>query len=466
MGTASMAGEAGPDYVATIRDAHSDPRRLEAVYQSALGARAAGQFTAALGALYQEFPNNLLYAAWYYRLQGAEGTAAMGTAAVVETQAHAGHASGTNWRLAIPLSVGLALVFWALSDPTLEFVRGVPYLAVLWAPLAALFLIAFLALATRRSYVQAAVAIVGIAALTAYIMVETPHSDPLGTQSYLALMLLDLPLLAGCAVGVALLGWGSSAADRFGFLTKAIEALGTAGVAAIAGGIFVGLTYGVFSAQDIEIPDVFVRLLLLGGAGLIAVLAVAAVYDPALPPRAQEYRRGLGRIAAIIMRALLPLTLLVLAIFIAIIPFTFGRPYSDRGELIIYNVLLFAVLGLLVGVTPVSQDDVPARWQGWLRAGIVLLAAMVTLVSLYALSAIVYRTMTSGVLTLNRFVVIGWNVVNIAILASVLVRQISAGRAGDGDAGWIARLHGVFRLGTALYLAWALLLALALPWLF
>lgn len=462
MGTASMAGEPGAEYIATIRDAHSDPRRLEALYQSALGARAAAQFASALGALYQEFPNNLLYAAWHYRLQGAAATTAAGTAGAATV--HAVRAGGTNWRLAIPLSVGLALVFWVLSDTTLQFVRGVPYLAVLWAPLAALFVIAFLALASRRGYVQAAVGVVGIAALTAYIMVETPRSDPLGTQSYLALMLLHLPLLAGGAAGVALLGWGSSSADRFGFLTKAIEALGTAGVAVIAGGIFVGLTYAIFSAQDIEIPDVFVRLLLIGGAGLIAVLAVAAVYDPALPPRAQEFRRGFGRIAGVIMRALLPLTVLVLAIFIAIIPFTFGRPYSDRGELIIYNVLLFAVLGLLVGVTPVSQDDVPARWQGWLRAGIVLLAAMVTLVSLYALSAIVYRTVASGALTMNRFVVIGWNVVNIAILVLVLVRQIGAGRAGDGD--WIARLHGVFKLGTALYLAWALLLALALPWLF
>jgi cell division protein FtsW (lipid II flippase) len=65
---------------------------------------------------------------------------------------------------------------------------------------------------------------------------------------------------------------------------------------------------------------------------------------------------------------------------------------------------------------------------------------------------------------MNRFVVIGWNVVNVAILVLLLVRQIGASR--NGETSWIARLHGVFKLGTSFYLAWALLLALALPWIF
>jgi hypothetical protein len=448
--SASSASSLAPDFLPAIHDARSNPQRLEALYQTARDAGAEERFREALLASYREFPTNLLYAAWYYRLQ-------------LSAARSEPHARAADWQLAIPISVALGLVYFALSDPAWVIMRGVPYLAMLWAPLAALAILWFVTLVARCGYVRAALVSVGLIALSAYVLTVGQLVGSAAANTYLTLMALHVPLLAGCAVGLAVLGWRSSASDRFGFLTKSIEVIATAGVAAIAGGIFVGLTYAIFQAIGVTLPDVMTRLLVAGGAGLIPVLAVAAVYDPRLAPHAQDFRRGFARVLAILMRALLPLTLLVLVIYVGVIPFNFAQPFTNRDVLIVFNVLLFAVLALLVGVTPVAPDALSTRMAGWLRAGIALLAALVVLVSLYALAAVLYRTFNAHLLTMNRAVVIGWNIINIALLVALLASQIRRDRSGDG-AGWIARAQGVFKLGSAAYLVWALLLALALPW--
>src|SRR5579859_6953446 len=418
-----------PSYLDVIRAEARNPERLEQVYQTARKERKAGQFATDMAVCHTEAPENVLYAAWYYRLRA-------------EADEHAGRLAA-NWRLAVPLSVALGLAFWLLSDPHWMLAGNIPLLALLWMPLTALALIWFLA-------------------VSAYVLaIASARLAP--AQQYLTLMVAHVPLLAAVAIGLCVLGWASSATNRFAFLSKSIETIGTAGVFSIAGGIFATLTYGMFQALNVEIPEPLVRLLLIGGAGLIPVLAVTSVYDPALSPEAQEFRRGFGKILAILMQVLVPLTLLVLVIYICVIPFNFAQPFNSRNVLIIYNVLLFAIMGLLVGATPMSLDDYSPRYARLLRIGIIAVAALVLLVSLYALAAILYRTALDG-LTMNRLTVIGWNTINIALLALLLFRQARVGPAGRGD--WVAAIHRVARTGTALYVVWALLLTLGLPWLF
>src|SRR5262249_53331169 len=196
-------GTAAVDYASAILQAEQDPQRLEQLYQSARAARAAGRFGDALAARYREAPDNLLYAAWYYRLN----------APVQERRTRAG-----NWNLAIPLSIVLGLVLWSLSDPSLTLAHNIPLLAVVWAPIIAAFLLAFLALASRTHFVATAVAVVALAAVTAYAIAMVTRDQGSSAETYSTLLLLHLPLLAGCAAGFGLLGWGSTAVDRFGFL--------------------------------------------------------------------------------------------------------------------------------------------------------------------------------------------------------------------------------------------------------
>ena len=189
-------------------------------------------------------------------------------------------------------------------------------------------------------------------------------------------------------------------------------------------------------------------------------MAVALVYDPAAAPLAQSFDEGLSKLVALLMRLLLPLTVGVLLVYLAFIPFNWREPFENREVLVIFNAMLFAVIALLVGATPVHGAELGERAQTWLRRGVIALAALALLVSLYALAAILYRTV-NGRLTPNRLLFIGWNVVNIAILAVLLILQGRAGRAR-----WLPAMHRTFAIGTVLYLIWAVVGLVAPPWLF
>jgi hypothetical protein len=160
------------------------------------------------------------------------------------------------------------------------------------------------------------------------------------------------------------------------------------------------------------------------------------------------------------MRILLPLTFLVLLVYLAFIPFNYRAPFDNREVLIVYNGMLFAVVVLLVGATPVSLAGTSPRLARWLRLGIVAVAALALIVSLYALAAILYRTALDR-LTPNRLTFIGWNVVNIGLLLLVLLLQARA-RAGR----WPNGLYRAYSAGTVAYAAWTLFVILAIPWLF
>ncbi|MEZ4636805.1 MAG: hypothetical protein R2856_17930 [Caldilineaceae bacterium] len=159
------------------------------------------------------------------------------------------------------------------------------------------------------------------------------------------------------------------------------------------------------------------------------------------------------------MRLLLPLTLLVLVIYLCFIPFNFMGPFRNRDLLIVYNVMLFAVMVALVGATPVRSQDLATRFHGWLRTAILAVAALSVVIGLYALTAVVYRTWNDG-LTPNRFTVIGWNTLNIGLLIALLYRQWR-----DGPSAWIDSLQRVVGVALVLYGGWALFVTLAIPFL-
>ena len=252
----------------------------------------------------------------------------------------------------------------------------------------------------------------------------------------------------------------AGAGGRFAFLIKSLEAFVCGGLFAIAGGLFTAIPFSLFSALSIEPPDLVLRLFLAGGAGMIVLLAVALVYDPKAEPGRQSFDEGLSKLVAMLMRLLLPLAVLVLAIYLGFIPFRLREPFENRDVLIIYNGMLFAVIVLLVGVTPIGEAELSEQGQRWLRRGIVALAALALVVSLYALAAILYRTAIDR-LTPNRLTFIGWNLINIGLLVWLLVQQIRAGWAR-----WLAALQATFAAGMIPYLAWTLVVILALPWLF
>ncbi len=146
-------------YFQIIRSASTDAEKLEQVYQEAVTVDAADSFKKAIDTSYAEQPGNLLYAAWYFRLAAMVHSSAMRRAVV--------------WSLAVPLALANGILYWWLSDSDQFAVQivgrsSVPYILLLWAPLAAFFLLAYLTGAGRRSWLPMASATAMLAALSAY----------------------------------------------------------------------------------------------------------------------------------------------------------------------------------------------------------------------------------------------------------------------------------------------------------
>jgi len=429
------------DYLQKIRAAHSDPKGLEDLYQTALRENKVEEFTADLLACHQESPENVLYTAWYYRLQPIPS-------------AEPAVRKGPNWKLAIPLSVAAGLILWLLTDRRLSFPGGTPFFLIAWAPIEACFVIAFLGMTARKPLQRALPIFLGLVSFSIYAGVFTWLR---GREQYKLLAILHLPLWAWIGVGLYILGLQSDYKNRFAFLTKSIEVFITVGIFVAAGGAFSSITLGLFQVLGISLSEIVMRLLVAGGGGTIPVLAVASAYDPHLSPAMQQFEQGLSRLISTMMRLLLPLTLLVLFVYLLVIPFNFMAPFRSRELLIVYNAMLFAIMGLLIGATPVYESDLALKYGKPLRTGILILAVLAVLVSVYALSATVYRTL-QGTITPNRLTVIGWNSINIGILGLFIYRQLRHSREQ-----WIHDVQSAIGVGAMAYIAWTVLLIVALP---
>jgi hypothetical protein len=136
------------------------------------------------------------------------------------------------------------------------------------------------------------------------------------------------------------------------------------------------------------------------------------------------------------------------------------EPFKNRDVLIVYNVMLFGIMGLLIGATPVHSEDLSPKLESALRYGMLAVAILAALVSIYALSATVYRTVGGGI-TINRLTIIGWNSINITILLLVIFRQLRY--KGEN---WASHMKAVFSQGMVGYVVWDIFLIVAIPLLF
>ncbi len=436
-------------YLDKVNAASADPQALEKLYQSAREQSQVTEFQAGLLAVYEDNPENVLLAAWYYRLQQSA------------PEAESAPKKATNWKLAILMSVLSGLALWLITtEDGPMFLDFAPYFVIFWSPIAALFSVGFLAGTAKNNYVRAAIVTAALLLSGLYVYLISPGLSDRYQEHYITLMAIHLPLLAWVTLGLAVVGLKSSFEDRFAFLIKSVETMITAGLFLIFGMVLGGITFGLFAALNVEIPDPWMRLIVMGGFGLLPTLAVATIYDPMLSPARQDFAQGLSKFIATMMRILLPLLLAVLVIYTFLIPFNFMEPFKQRDVLIVYNALLFAIMGLLMGATPIDPRELSENMQKWLRSGILAVAILGTLISIYALSAIVYRTVDWGI-TINRLAVIGWNTINIGILIGLIVKQFKAGRDK-----WVESAQQVFSFGTNFYVAWGVFLVVMIPLLF
>lgn len=436
-------------FIQLIRDARSDPQQLEELYQSAVQDNAASDFTSDLIYCYKENRDDILLAAWYYRLQ---------TAAASEREPVR---KSVNWGLAVPLAVVMVIGFWILSDQRFKFPNnGIPHLLLLWTPLSTLGILAYLALTSGKNLRRALFIGAGLAALTGFTFLMVAFIGERYREHFQVLGVLHLAILSWVAVGIYVLGLTSTPDQRFAFMMRSLEVFITGGVYTVVGMMFAMITTQLFEALSISLDEVYIRLIFFGGSGLIPILAVVSIYDPHNLPLDQDFKQGLSRFTTTMMRILLPLTLIVLIVYIVVIPFNFMEPFRHRDVLIVYNIMLFAVMGLMIGVTPVFAEELSPKVSRWLAAGVVAVAILTVAVNLYALSAILYRTFTAE-LTINRLTIIGWNVINIVILITIFVRILRGKREA-----WAEKIKPVLSRGALAYMVWSLFVLIVIPLVF
>jgi hypothetical protein len=432
-------------YIPEIQASINSPDHLESLYQIAKQSNEEPEFRSDLQEIYQKSTDNILLSAWHSRFEHLPLPKPK---------------RATNWGLALIIGIITGLILWAVSNPELIFRGRIPFFLLFWAPITTIPVIIFLTVISKRNYLYAGISIIGLILASVYIFLITPSDNISKSPDYLILMVIQLPLLCWIAMGIAVMKFKSTTSNRFAFLTKSIEVMITAGVYLIFGVAFGSITMGMFAAVNVTPPEIIIRLAVAGGFGLIPIMAIVTMYDPHVLPEVQDFSQGLSKFVFTMMRLLLPLTLVVLVIYLFVIPFNFAAPFKNRDLLIVYNVMQFAIVGLLIGATPIKLDDLSPKVQTWLRRGIIIVSILAVIISLYALSAVIYRTAIDS-LTLNRTTIIGWNIINIAILGVMIYTQFA-----KGIAGWNERLQNVFSKATAAYLIWSIFLILALPLIF
>lgn len=438
-----------------IQEASSDAAALERFYREAVSSGREESFRDTIAAVIEEKPATPLLASWGYRLEilplDFTGQVAATTPGTVELERSR---SARSWALAVGISVVLGLVWVLLAggEQATPFPNpDRPWFWLGWAPATAVGILAYLVFAgdslrlLKRHGAAAAMALV----------LAIPASWPVWHRAddVAILTALHLPLLVFLILGGAVTGGlaGQSKA-WFSYIVKSAEILLTAAIYLVAGGIFGGLTFGIFAVLGVELPPTFVQRVMNFALGLIPLLAVASVYDPRMSPATQDVSQGPIRLLRLFARLLLPAVVLVLAMYVLwFVPQYFWRPFRERDVLVVYNLTIAAILGLMAVAVPQPRERLGEEWQRWLRYVIVTAGVLTTALNGYALAAVLSRTFHFGI-TPNRITVIGWNVVTLLVLLNVLVTQLRQ-RSDDWAASFEAAIVRPVPIA-AIWIAW------------
>lgn len=225
--------------------------------------------------------------------------------------------------------------------------------------------------------------------------------------------------------------------------------------------LFVGLTGGIFAVVGFQPSPELFHAAAAWGIGAVPLLALATVCDPSRTPVSQRWDTGLARILRILTHIFLPLALAVLAVYVCwFIPAYFWRAFQEREVLVVYNATIMAILVLMTAVLADPGERRSAAQDTSLRYQLLALGALTFSLNLYALAAILSRTLSYG-LTPNRYAVLGWNIATLFMLGLALAGQW---RAPKSD--WSSALRTALGRGTALAALWALWVLIGLPWSF
>jgi hypothetical protein len=279
-------------------------------------------------------------------------------------------------------------------------------------------------------------------------------------NQYQNLLLSQIPLLAWVGIGAYVLTLRTKVKERWSFLLKSMEIMVTVVLMMAALMVFGGISLALFNTMKIVIPEAVFKLLITVGLGIGAMTAVGISYNPQLGPDKQSFNGGVYPLMALVARLFVPLTAAVLLMYLMVIPFNFWVPVNEREVLVTFNGVLMAVIALLIGATPNGPEAVKPTLGKWLRLGLRVIAILTIVITAYVLAATSYRTYMN-LWTINRAAVIGWNLVNLAVLT-----YLTYGQFRTRENNWVEALQRSWARAMGWWALWVGALIMILPWFF
>lgn len=229
---------------------------------------------------------------------------------------------------------------------------------------------------------------------TVYInlLPSDPHSDSIN------LACLHLLFLMWCVYGIIYTRFHLADINK---RTEYIRYNGDMGIMGalilMAGGLLAGITLALFDIIGWNITTLYMEYIVVWGLVSAPVLATYIVQNnPSIT----------HKIAPIIAQIFSPLVLITLVVYVVSIPLSGNSLYHDRDVLLVFNLMLFGVMGLLF--FSISETSVILK-QKWTERVLLALTVVALIIDIVALSAIFYRLGEWGI-TPNRIAVLGSNI--------------------------------------------------------
>jgi len=261
---------------------------------------------------------------------------------------------------------------------------------------------------------------------------------------------IHMPLLLWVVFGYVFMNGGFAKSNsRISFLRFNGDFLVMSGLMLIAGGLFCGITIGLFSLIGIKIEYYFAHYVVPIGLSSAPVVAAFLV---------QNNNQLVSKISPVIARIFTPIVFVTLFIFIATVIATGNYPNSNRDFLILFNVLLAAVMALILfSLTEISKSS-DQKFNQSLLLGLSFLTIVANMIALLSIS---YRISSYG-FSPNRLSVLGADLlilINLTLVSRKLF-LIVRGKVGVED---VEKSIAVF---LPVYFVWTAFVTFGFPILF
>ena len=237
------------------------------------------------------------------------------------------------------------------------------------------------------------------------------------TASTETLVATHLPVVLWFLVGLTRVGshWRETSA-RLDFLRFSGDTLVYYALFALAGGLLMGISVGVFSSFYVDIAW-FVSdwVLILGASGALVIAAALA----------SSRARLVSAVVGVLQKIFTPLfTLLLLSVLVT----AWSATAFEREALAMFDALLLVVTGLVAYAIATRDLAAKADLHDWL---LLALTASAVLVDVYVLTQVAGRIVELG-LSPNRLAVVVLNLLLLGFLAVVARYLVNFNRGLDG----------------------------------